>query len=111
MESVDNLNRKLENSFSNDEMLDVPGNLPTTRNEFEKLIRGFQSQNELKVSFLPLDRLNSGEELAKSSELIKEVISSGKFTSGPYLLEIEQVLKSRYDIAMTVLQQVQVQTP
>lgn len=49
-----------------------------------------------KVPFLPLDRLNSAEEINDSKEIMSKVISTGAFTSGPYITEVESTLKDFY---------------
>lgn len=48
------------------------------------------------IPFLPLDRLNSDEEINDSKKVVSQVISTGAFTSGPYISQVENDLKSFY---------------
>lgn len=49
-----------------------------------------------KIAFLPLSRLNSRSERTESKNIISDVIESGNFTSGPYISEVEGILKDFY---------------
>ena len=76
----------------------------STENElqerFEDIYRSINNESEYdysgSVAFLPLSRLNSRSERAEAKDIISVVIESGCFTSGPYIGEIEETLKTFY---------------
>ncbi|MCX3311633.1 aminotransferase class V-fold PLP-dependent enzyme [Pantoea vagans] len=68
---------------------------------FREVCAAINSQTEddgsSQVSFLPLSRLNNASERKDCLEIIGEVISSGCFTSGPYIGQVENKLKELYE--------------
>jgi len=67
--------------------------LPSTQQEIEDIIANDSiPKADSKVSFLPLHRLNSKKEKEICLAIIREVIESGNFTSGPYVEKIELLL-------------------
>lgn len=69
--------------------------------EFSDIVSTIRRENEYdhsgRVSFLPLNRLNSVAERAECLSIISQVIQTGNFTSGPFLSKVEQFLTEFYE--------------
>lgn len=89
----------IANSLINGEECIAKNQLPSTKQELEVIISKEAEWHEMDahISFLPLNRLNSKEEREKGMAIISQVILTGKFTSGPYVDEIEKEIGAIYN--------------
>lgn len=91
MEDISSINAKLF----------IPNSVRTLETEFSDIVSAISRENEYddsgKVSFLPLNRLNSVTEREECLGVISEVVQTGNFTSGPFLPKVEQFLTDFYE--------------
>ena len=62
------------------------------RTGLEKILFHYKQNKEKKIPFLPVDKLISEDEIDDIMQVLKEVLSSGRFTSGPYIPKFEKTL-------------------
>jgi 3-dehydro-glucose-6-phosphate--glutamate transaminase len=74
-------------------------------NTFNKILKEVIATHDspVKISFLPLDRLNEGFGSEDFELIIKDVIKSGEFTSGPYIGLLENALKRIFGFKNVIL--------
>lgn len=62
------------------------------RTGLEKILFHYKQNEEKKIPFLPVDKLISEDEIDDIMLVLKEVLHSGRFTSGPYIPLFEKTL-------------------
>lgn len=62
------------------------------RTGLEKILLHYKQNKEKKIPFLPVDKLISEDEIDDIMLVLKEVLSSGRFTSGPYIPTFEKAI-------------------
>ncbi|MGD2273425.1 DegT/DnrJ/EryC1/StrS family aminotransferase [Bacillus wiedmannii] len=62
--------------------------------DIEKDIFNYSRKNIQKIEFMPVNRLISQDEVEKIIGVLKDVLPTGQFTSGPFLKKLEEVIGS-----------------